>query len=262
MIEEAQTPEDIAQNGAATSWLESLPEEIRATPSLTKFKDTASLAQSYLEAEKALAGRVAIPKNDASEEEWSKFYSRLGAPEDKKYLDKRAPEDEEYLQAYEEMFYREGLSKRQGQRLLDSMYKFSTDLQKKKQEELQQVRDKNTEWLKSNYGDDFDGKMTMMQAALGKFGSKELAGLIEESSYDPAIVDLLVRVGETLKSDLLVTSGNQPQANSPEAALQEIKRLESDPEFMIKLGSKNHPGHDEAVQKMEDLYKIAYNKNK
>jgi hypothetical protein len=240
------------------SWLTSLPEEIRKAESLGKFKDVSSLAQSYLEAEKSLNQRVLVPKSEASEEEWHKFYSRLGLPEDKKYTDKRSKEDEEYLSRYEEMFYQSGLSKKQGEKLLDSLYGFSEGLQKQQQADMEQTRNSNIDWLKSNYGNDFDSKMTIMQAALSKFGTKELAGLIEESSYSPAMVDLLVRVGETLKSDSLVT-GNQPEViNSRDKALKEINRLESDSEFMVKLHNKDHTGHSESVKRLEELYKIAY----
>ena len=262
MTEESTASVNEHALGDNGSWLSSLPEEIRKAESLTKFKDVPSLAQSYLEAEKSLNSRIAVPKSDAPDEEWHKFYTRLGLPEDKKYTARRSKEDEEYLTRYEEMFYRSGLSKRQGEKLLDSLYSFSQDLQKQQQADSEQVRNSNIDWLKGNYGDTFDGKMSVMQAALSKFGSKELAGLIEESSYSPALVDLLVRVGETLKSDSLVT-GNQPQSISDtEQAKREIKRLESDPEFMVKLSSKNHVGHQEAVRNMEELYKIVYDNKK
>ncbi|WP_342259725.1 hypothetical protein [Candidatus Tisiphia endosymbiont of Metellina segmentata] len=98
MSEEANiiNNETTTSNGN-NSWLASLPEEIRNAESLSKFKDVSSLAQSYLEAEKGLNQRVLVPKAEASEEEWHKFYSRTGLPEDKKYTDKRSKEDEEYL---------------------------------------------------------------------------------------------------------------------------------------------------------------------
>ncbi len=242
------------------TWLSVLPEELKSAESLTKFKDVSSLASSYLEAEKTLTSRVAIPKPESSDEEWHKFYQKLGLPEDKKYLEQRKAEDEEYLSKYEEMFYQSGLTQRQGKKLLEHLYSFSGDLQKQQSEKLEQTRLANIDWLKSNYGNEFDNKMTVMQATLSKFGTKELASLIEESSYSPALVDLLVKVGEVLKSDSLVTGSESPVIAGSAAALKEIKRLESDSEFMVKLGGKNHTGHDEAVRRMEELYKIAYDK--
>ncbi|MFY9589638.1 hypothetical protein [Rickettsia endosymbiont of Halotydeus destructor] len=259
MIEEQNTLQENNIGEAATSWLSSLPAELQKAESLNKFKDISSLANSYLEAEKSLNSRIAIPKNDAAEEDWHKFYSRLGLPEDKKYTDKREAEDEQYLRQYEEMFYQSGLSKRQGEKLLGSLYNYSTDLQSRQQEELEGVRNSNIDWLKKHYNDGFDSKMSVMQAALSKFGTKELAGLIEESNYSPALVDLLVKVGETLKSDSLVTGNEKPVILGAESELKEIKKLESDHDFMVKYRNKNHTGHGSAVTQMNELYTIAYN---
>ena len=255
-----------AGKGAATempiSWLSSLPEELKSSPSLGKFKDVTSLASSYLEAEKSLSQKVSLPKAESSDEEWYKFYQKLGMPEDKKYTDQRKAEDEEYLSKYEDMFYRSGLTHRQGSKLLEHLYNFSQDLQKQQDEGFKQTRHANIEWLKSNYGDSFDHKITIMQAALSKFGTKELASLIEESHYSPALVDLLVKVGEVLKSDSLVTGSEPAVVANSDTALKEIKKLEADSEFMAKLSGKNNTGHDEAVKKMEELYRLAYNNGK
>lgn len=251
---------ETSPTSSGNDWLANMPEEIRKAESLGKFKDVSSLAQSYLEAEKSLNQRVAVPKDDSSDEDWHKFYCRLGLPEDKRYTDKRSKEDEEYLTRYEDMFYQSGLSKRQGEKLLNSLYGFSQDLQKQQQSAIEQTRHSHIDWLKSNYGEGFDSKMTVMQAALSKFGTKELAGLIEDSHYAPALVDLLVRVGETLKSDSLVTGKELPTINNRDGALAEIEKLESDPEFVVKLRSRDHTGHEQAVKRREQLYKIAYDK--
>ncbi|WP_425363408.1 hypothetical protein [Candidatus Tisiphia endosymbiont of Hybos culiciformis] len=253
---------ETSPTSSGNDWLTNMPEEIRKAESLGKFKDVSSLAQSYLEAEKSLNQRVAVPKDDSSDEEWHKFYSRLGLPEDKRYTDKRSKEDEEYLTRYEDMFYQSGLSKRQGEKLLNSLYGFSQDLQKQQQNDIEQTRHSHIGWLKDTYGEGFDSKMAVMQAALSKFGTKELAGLIEDSHYSPALVDLLVKVGETLKSDSLVTGKEIPAINSRDGALAEIEKLESDPEFVVKLKSKDHTGHEQAVKRREQLYKTAYDKER
>lgn len=242
---------------SSTSWLTSLPEELQKAESLGKFKDISSLASSYLEAEKSLNSRVAIPQPNASNEEWHKFYTRLGLPEDKKYTDKREADDEEYLSSYEEMFYNSGLSKRQGEKLLEGLYNFSIDLQKKQQGEIESSKNSNISFLKDYYKDGFENNMKIMNAALTKFGTKDLAELIESSNYSPALVDLLVKVGSTLKSDSLVTSSEKPIILGAESALKEIKRLESDGEFMVKFKDKNHIGHGEAVAQMNQLYNMA-----
>ena len=254
-----ENPQAMSEEVSNASWLEGLPEGIRKEPSLGKFKDIAALAQSYLEAEKSLNKRIAVPKLESTEEEWQKFYQKLGVPEDKIYLDQRQEEDEEYIKAYEQMFHESGLSKRQGEKLLKSMYDYSGNLRKQQEQELEKLHSSNIDWLKNNYNEEFDGKMTLMQAALQKFGSKELAALIEDSHYAPSLVDFLVKIGSTLQSDSLVTGAAKADTIDAASALKEIKRLESDSDFMIKLHGKNHPAHSEAVRKMEELYNIAYN---
>ncbi len=248
----------LAETKEATGlWLEGLPGELRQVQSLSKFKDVAALARSYLEAEKALSSKVTLPREESSDEEWQKFYHRLGLPEDKRYTISRLPEDEQQLQLYEEMLYNAGVSKRQGQRLLESMGKLSQEMRQKQQAELEKERQSNLEWLQKRYGDEFEGSISLLQAALSKFGSKELAQLVEDSGYSPALVDLLVKVGQTLKSDALI-SGELAGKTGSKNALAEIKRLEDDGEFMVKLRSKNHPAHAEAVRQLEELYKQAY----
>ena len=97
-----------------------------------------------------------------------------------------------------------------------------------------------------------------MNAALSKFGSKELGNLIEDSNYNTALIDFLVNVGSMLKSDSLVTGAEKPTILNKETAIKEIKKLESDQDSMIKYKNKNHTGHEEIVARMNELYKIAY----
>jgi len=252
-----------AETLATASWLESLPQELKGAESLTKFKDVGQLAQSYLEAEKALSSRIAIPDEKADNEAWAKFYQRLGLPEDKRYTEKRTAEDEQYLQAYEQMFYDNGLSKRQGEKLLNSLYDYSNKIEQQQQKqstvEAEKAKGENLQWLQSNYGNEFDARMSGMQAALKEFGSRELAEMLEDSLFAPALVDMLAKVGATLKSDSLVDGNAKAPISSKEQALQEIKKLESSPDFVVKLSSKDHGEHAEAVERMRELHNIAYN---
>lgn len=258
--EEAGSPETIPANNN-NSWLDSLPDNLKGDEVLAKFKGVSELAQSYLETQKHL-NLGGIPQDNAPAEEWEQYYNKAGRPQDKKYLEQRNAEDEEHLKAYEEMFYQRGLSKKQGEQILQDMYKYSDELQNRLQDtqkkEFEQIRNSNIEQLKNNYGSNYDSKLNIMQAALSKFGSKELADLIEENNYHPALIDLLVKFGETLQPDSLVTGSANIASNDPRAALKEIKRLESDKDFTVKLGDGSHPEHETAVNRMRELYKIAY----
>lgn len=254
--EEAPNIENIS---SARGWLDNLSPELKSAKTLQKFKDVSALANSYLEAEKSIRRSIMLPKPDAPEEAWEKIYNKLGRPEDKHYIEQRVPEDEQFIKAYEEMFYQSGLSKKQGEKLLDGMYRYNNDLQQKQQQELEEIRNANVNALVGYYGEQFNGNIELARAALSKFGTKEAADLVEQSGYAPALVDLLVQVGQTLKSDSLITGNEVPSVTTPKNALSEIKKLEADPEFMIKYRDSNKPGHKEAVTRLETLYDTAYN---
>lgn len=65
----------------SASWRDSISEEYRDHPSLQNYDDINKLVKTHINQEK-LIGQKSIPKEDASDEEWSEFYKRVGRPED------------------------------------------------------------------------------------------------------------------------------------------------------------------------------------
>ncbi|HJD55375.1 MAG TPA: hypothetical protein LFW21_01735 [Rickettsia endosymbiont of Pyrocoelia pectoralis] len=259
------TEEQELQNGSIAgddnSWFYSLPDDLKTSESLKKFKDISSLASSYLELEKNLSSRVVIPKSDASPEERQKFYIRLGCPENGRYTDDRPAEDEEEIQKWEKRFTRNGLITSQGQDILKELYNDSVEYQKKQEEEIQNFRNSNLDKLKNYYSDKggFNSKTGFIELAINKYAQpdaqKNLVSCIEETQYNPELINFLINVGETLKSDSLVTSNEKTTIIGAESALKEIKRLESDEDFMLKYKK----GNELAVSQMRQLHEIAYN---
>ena len=81
-----ETSSDVTQTeeqplDAQVDWRESLPEDLKSDPSLLTVKDVPGLAKSYIHAQKMIgADKLAIPGKNASEEEWSAVYEKLGKP--------------------------------------------------------------------------------------------------------------------------------------------------------------------------------------
>lgn len=77
----AQEPDPSSKTTAPTSsWLDSLPDDLKGNKSLSKFTDQSSLVKSYLELEKNRDRGLLMPSDDASDEEWDKMYKKLGSP--------------------------------------------------------------------------------------------------------------------------------------------------------------------------------------
>lgn len=121
----ASTPagQSVAGDPASKNWLEGLG-DLGKDPSLQMFKDPASLAKSWVSAQKMIgADKVVIPGKDASEEEMAAFYAKIGRPESADKYEYKLPEgvqmDDNLAKSFKEVAYRAGLTARQAQALVE-----------------------------------------------------------------------------------------------------------------------------------------------
>lgn len=69
-----------------TSWRDTLPDDIKADPTLAKFSDVANLSKSYLELQRKIGEKGIIkPRENASPEEIRAFREQMGIPTGDKY---------------------------------------------------------------------------------------------------------------------------------------------------------------------------------
>ena len=253
-------------NTSVPDWREGLPEELRNAPSLLKFKDQASLIKSYLEGEKAFSSRIPIPKDDATDADWDAFYNKIGRPEDKRYRPENLSisEDEEpILSRYEEILHSSGLTKKQGQKVLGHMIELSAQMDAEAKTREETVRSQNLTALEKIFGDQMDLRVKQIEAALGQFGtdasgSQDLAVLVEQTNYHPALVQFLSSVGEKLASARLVTGDSPALTTEKQAALDKIKKLEMDEAFQVDYRGNDFEKRQKAISRMDELHKVVY----
>ena len=140
---------------APADWRASLPEDVRADPSLADIKDVGSMAKSYISGQKLIGkNRIALPDEKATDEEWSSFHSSVGRPEsakDYKFGDKPTlPEGLKYDEAFENNFrdtsYKAGLTSKQAQTIYDGYHKY---IGQKAELEGKTTATESAEWVNS-----------------------------------------------------------------------------------------------------------------
>lgn len=106
-----------ADKGGAGDWRSGLPEAIRGSKSLEKFKDPTALAQSYLSLEQNASKKgVVVPGDQAPQEEWDAFYKAIGRPEAADKYDLKNPDgislkiDENFQKGFKETAHKLGVS--------------------------------------------------------------------------------------------------------------------------------------------------------
>lgn len=223
-------------------WRETLPEEQRK--GAQKFSSVPGLYKSYTELEAKLGSAINIPDENASDEDLSKFWNRLGRPEtaDKYALYRPEGIKEEEVDdgwksresSFATMAHTAGLTQSQVDQNIKWFYAETAAVEeariaaeKTAQEEQQVILDK--EW-----GDDKEANIKIARIARKAFGSDEFDVFLEGKKVDgvtlgdhPAFVRVFANIGRLMKEDTLVMGMPEDQKKSIQERIDELAKLQS-----------------------------------
>lgn len=257
-----------AANGAPPSdFLSSLPEDLRADPSLSKFKSNGDLGKSYLELQKKMGSAIKVPGADAKPEDWDKIYTTLGRPEKpegyeftKQTLPEGVNADTELEVAAKSWAHKAGLHPRQAQALYDEFSKFQMDRIAKFNGE----RTAGVEAIKKEWGADFDKNIGLAQRAVIEV-EKQLgveAGTLKAEldatglGNSPTLIKHFASLGsKTAESPLILGDG---QVGDSEAGLlAQIDAIQRDPKHAYNDTRAEPRLREAAFQEMTRLHEQA-----
>lgn len=188
-------------------WMKDLPEPLKASKSLSKFTDQewkANLAKSYVELEGKLGKSVVLPAQDASAEDWQKFYERVGRPKaaDEYAIDRGSAPDEQ-VKAFKALAHEAGLTNAQANKMWKDLQK-SSDAQRQAALEQYTARAKESDaLLRKEYGALYDGKMADARKAYATVFDTDLQKEIAEAGLaaNPRFIRVMAELGAQLKDD-------------------------------------------------------------
>lgn len=259
-------PEAGADAGSSgLDWRAALDSDLREDPSLADIKDLNGLAKSYVHAQRMVGSdKVAIPRDDSTPEEWSEFYNRLGRPENYELQKDAMPEGFDYDSNVEDqmlkVFHENGLTNKQA----NAIYASYMDLMKNQFEGVQQdIGMKRDEWhaqLQRDFGKAFDEQIDLAKRAAAEFGGNDFLQWLDESGQgdNPMMVKMFAKIGKLMAESDATPGSSQGFALTPDAARQEIARLQRDGNFMRQYSDSQVDGHREAIEKMQNLFSYAY----
>lgn len=265
--------EPVAQT---VSLVDLLPEDMKANPRLTKFKDVVSLAKSYDHLETKLGSTVVIPSIEASEDEKRVFAEKIskvpgimfeprteqdvdtlfrklgrpGAPDEYVY---ELPSDDaitsDQLQAINQEAFNMGLTQKQAQALMSRKIAEMDSTKKAIEAKISG----SEAYLKQVWGAAFDERMAAAKSAVGIIqqnhpeAAEEL--LTSTLAHNPAVISMLAEIGHTVKEKSIGGTLKDSQYHmTPEYAQSQLDSLVKDKEFMRKFMSKNDIEHAKAVE--------------
>ena len=246
---------------APVGFLDSLPEDLRNEPSLRLFSDPASLAKSYVHAQRMIgADKIQLPVKSATDDEWRQVYRRLGAPEDPKAYDIKLGADvmgDNEMQAFRAAALEAGLNNRQASRIAQFIESTVTQAREAQGTSAESVLRESEQELRQEWGQAFDQKLSLANRAATTFlGSTELLDTIELADGrllgdHPAIVKMFANLANEIGEDRLLGESTE-LVMTPADAQQKIGEITRQG---TPYWDKFHPEHrayvDEALRLRE-----------
>jgi len=254
------TPQVNQQPTVSNSWKETISEEFRNDPNISKFTEIDALAKSYINATRMIGqDKVAVPNENSTDDQWNEVYGKLGRPEspDKYKLEVNSdlvPLDESAVKSFAENAHQLGLNNKQAQGILE-YYKNSMENSVQQARIDTETAQANSEAeLRKEWGRSFDENIKKA-GAVAKANMDETVLNMElkdgtRLGDHPAVIKGFANIANILSEDKLVgtESENVDQGADYEAEISKLVNDRDGPYW-----NKSHPDHDKIVQQVFTL---------
>ena len=256
---ETVTP-TISTTPSVKSWKETISEEFRNDPNISKFTEIDALAKSYINATRMIGqDKVAIPNENSTDDQWQEVYGKLGRPEsaDKYKLEvqsETAPLDEGAIKQFAENAHQLGLNNKQAQGILE-FYKNSMEGSAQQARIDTETYQANAEQeLRKEWGKSYDNNIKKAaQVAKANMNSEILDLTLSDGRRlgdHPEIIKGFANIANLMSEDKMIGTG-EDNATSGRDLNEEISKIVNDRDG--PYWNKSHPDHDKVVQQVFTL---------
>lgn len=213
-------PDGAATGGQSTEDATTAKEQ-GATKILGKFENQEALVTAYTEIESRMGSMVHVPGADASTEDWAKFYRKTGRPESSGGYELPASDlpggSDEDVKLFREAMFKGGASKQ----FAEAFWKWSNETGKARiaafVNEAKIARDTQATALRSEWGDNYDGKAHLAAKVATRFGGDEFKDIMRQTRLGdhPIMMKTLAAIGAVLTEDVLEGGSGTKESTTP-----------------------------------------------
>ncbi len=249
-----------------------VPEAYKDRGYVDKIKSSDDLWKAYDNSQSLLGKRPAgIPANDATPEEWDKFYQAAGRPDraDKYTLPEieGIPEGVDIApvkQQAMEIMHKSGLTQRQAEALWKNYMGAELGaVAKSKEAQAEQKKTLDAEFDKltqDHFGGDFESAQKITIEMANKFVPAELRGAFGELGDNPKALAAIASLAKSANAEIervkkeygaegTITSGSQTASKDIDTVRKELAALRTSPEARDFL----NPKHKETTDRITEL---------
>jgi len=266
VAETTQTTEPVAptiattNNSTPSTWKDSISQEFREDPNISKFTEIDALAKSYINATRMIGqDKVAVPNQNSTDDQWNEVYSKLGRPEspDQYKLDVKSevvPLDEGTIKSFAENAHKLGLNNKQAQGILEYYKNSMEGSAQQAQIDTETYQAQAEQELRKEWGRSFDENIKKAGAVAKANMDAEILDLTLSDGRrlgdHPAIIKGFANIANLMSEDKMIGTG-EDNATSGRDIETEISSLVNDRDG--PYWNKMHPDHDKVVQQVFTL---------
>lgn len=284
-VQEGVTSSEVTES-TSSSFIDSLPEDLRGEVGLKDFKDVGGLAKSFIDSQRMIGNSIRIPGEDASDEVRNEFYQKLsevpgvmrspnmddadamgqfynalGRPESaegyKLDIGEDISLDAGQVDKFKEFAHKNGFNNKQ----VNELMKFEVERANAQSEMAEVKRNEAEAVLREKWGHEYSNRVNGAKLALKSYSEKypeAIADLLgSQAGNNPALVAIL--------SDLAVSLQEQGTIGEVSRVQYGITSEEAKEQINEILHNKSHAyyneydvTHDAAVEKVSKLYNVAF----
>lgn len=241
-------------------WMANLPEDLKASKSLGKFKDVENLARGYVNAEQLLGrDKIPMPKTDA---EFEEVYTKLGCPADVKeykvqYATEKLPEPLKEalasdLKDFLPLAKSVGLNNKQANKLFGAFAEHMQGIHDRTEAQRDLEFTKAEAAIRAEYGEAMDVKLNLVNRMISTLGGQDVVQAIANSGLgrNPEFIKMMVKLGEQHAEELGVDKTGNASLMTPTAIKQQIAELQAHPAYL----DASHPEHKIVVERVRQMF--------
>ena len=249
----------------AKSWKETISEEFRNDPNISKFTEIDALAKSYINATKMIGSdKIAVPTNNSTEDQWNEVYNKLGRPEspDKYKLDFKsevAPVDEQAIKSFAEVAHKTGLNEKQAQAILDFYKQNSENSVQQLKIDTETAQAQAEQQLRQEWGKQYESNITKAASvAKANMSGDVLDMQLKDGTRlgdHPDVIKGFAKIAGLLSEDKMATPESETvdQGRDLETEISKIVNDRSGPYW-----NKTHPDHSKMVQQVYTMREMLH----
>ena len=213
------------------------------------------------------ADKLNIPGKDASDDEWTNVYKKLGRPDTAedynfRYIDELPEQyrDQDLLGKFGKLAFENGYSAKQAHAAFQFHQEVAAAEVARKEQVKEETLQAGRESLEKEWGNAFDDKCRLANSVLRNIkGGDEFRQALKEKDLgnDPRIMRFLAdAIGPNIGEDRLIglDTSNRNASNTPEVADAKMAEMRSHPAF----GDKYHPENATIKAQYHELIKDKY----